>query len=175
MDANGTGSRSTGTTNQRVSTNGPGAVPRYRGTRGEPAARRQTGSADRTARHLPAWCVPLLAAVAAVLVWSAGTAAGVEAVVRGADGETEVGPAAVVVASLLVGFAGWGVRSLLRRVGRAPRAGRAQGERAWVVTCAVVLLVSVLGPLGAVSTSATLLLLALHVTVGSVVALGLRR
>ncbi|MFF2620811.1 DUF6069 family protein [Oerskovia jenensis] len=133
------------------------------------------GSAGRTARRVPAWCVPLLAAAAALLVWAAGTAAGVEAVVRGAAGDLAIGPAAVVVTSLLVGFAGWGVRSLLRRIGRAPRAGRARGERAWVVTCAVVLLVSLLGPLGAVSASATLLLLALHVTVGAVVALGLRR
>ncbi|MEV7963213.1 MULTISPECIES: DUF6069 family protein [Oerskovia] len=156
MDANGTrttrtGTRSTGTTSAGTSTVG------------------------RPTRRLPAWCVPLLAAVAAVLVWAVGTAAGVEAVVGDAGGGMEVGPAAVVVTSLVVGFAGWGVRSLLRRTGRAPRAGRTPGERAWTVTCAVVLLVSLLGPLGATSTSATLLLLALHVTVGAVVALGLRR
>ncbi len=137
-----------------------------------------SGAAERTGqrrpRRVPGWSVPLLAAAAGVVVWGAGTALGVEAVVQGATGDMRVGPVAVIVTALLVGLAGWGVRALLRRVG-TPRAGRTAGERTWMVTCAVVLLVSLLGPLGAASASATVLLAALHVTVGAVVALGLRR
>lgn len=137
-----------------------------------------SGTAERTGqgrtRRVPGWSVPLLAAAAGVVVWGAGTALGVEAVVRGGAGDTVVGPVAVVVTSLLVGLVGWGVRSGLRRFGTL-RAGRTAGERTWMVTCAVVLLVSLLGPLGAASASATVLLAALHLTVGAVVALGLRR
>ena len=139
----------------------------------DPAAGRGAVRPETRTRRVPGWSVPLLAAAAGLLVWGAGTALGVEAVVRGGAGDTVVGPVAVIVTALLVGLAGWGVRSLLRRLG-SPRAGRTPGERTWLVTCAVVLLVSLLGPLGAASVSATVLLAALHVTVGAVVALGLR-
>lgn len=141
-------------------------------TTGRASAGAREGS---VARKVPAWCVPLVAATAGLLVWGAGSVLGIEAVVHGAGGDTTVGAASVVVVSLVAGFAGWGVRALLRRFAGTARQGRSPGERAWMVSCAVVLLVSLLGPLGAVSASATILLLALHVTVGGVVALGLRR
>ena len=128
------------------------------------------------ARRPPAWSVPLLAAAAALLTWGAGTAAGIDAVVVGANGqELPVGPVAVVLAALVAGFAGWGVRALLRRLGGDGHEGRSPGERTWTATCAVVLVVSLLGPLGAATTSATLLLVTLHLVVGAVVTWGLRR
>ncbi|OCI30082.1 DUF6069 family protein [Oerskovia enterophila] len=136
-----------------------------------------SGVAERTGqgrtRTVPRWSVPLLAAAAGVVVWGAGTALGVEAVAQGAAGDMRIGAVTVILTALLVGLAGWGVRAVLRRFG-TPRAGRTAGERTWMVACAVVLLASLLGPLGAASVSATVLLAALHVTVGAVVALGLR-
>ncbi|OLT53134.1 hypothetical protein BJF88_13000 [Cellulosimicrobium sp. CUA-896] len=121
---------------------------------------------------MPRWSVPLAAAVVAAAVLLAGTAAGVDVAARSGAATRAVGFADVVVAGVIVGLLGWGVRALLARVRRdAP--GR--GERAWLVVCAVVLLVSLLGPLGGVGAGSVAVLLAEHVAVGAVVALGLRR
>jgi len=134
------------------------AAPRARTAPGAPVAR----------RRLPRWCVPLVAALAAAAVWVVGTAAGVELAARSGTTTQDVGLGSVVVVALVVGYAGWGVRALLGR-------SRSGGERAWLVTCAVVLAVSLLGPLGAVSPGAGAVLVAEHLAVGTVVALGLRR
>ncbi|WP_435737290.1 DUF6069 family protein [Cellulosimicrobium sp. PMB13] len=123
-------------------------------------------------RRVPRWSVPLAAAVVAAAVWLVGTAAGVDVGARSGAATQEVGLGAVVVVTLVVGCAGWGVRALLGRL-RASTPGR--GERAWLVTCAVVLLISLLGPLGGASAGAVVVLLAEHLAVGAVVALGLRR
>lgn len=119
-------------------------------------------------RRLPRRVVPLAAALAAAVVWAAGTATGVELAARSGTTTQDVGLGSVVVVALVVGYAGWGVRALLDRT-------RSGGERAWLVTCAVVLAVSLLGPLGAVSPGAGAVLATEHLAVGAVVALGLRR
>lgn len=130
------------------------------------------GASPAARRRVPRWSVPLAAAVVAAAVWLVGAAAGVDVAARSAATTQDVGIVAVVVAALVVGYGGWGVRALLGRL-RASSPGR--GERAWLVTCAVVLLVSLLGPLGGVSAGAVVVLLAEHLAVGAVVALGLRR
>ncbi|MBD8078726.1 hypothetical protein IF651_06610 [Cellulosimicrobium arenosum] len=112
--------------------------------------------------------MPIVAAVVGVVAWLCGTAAGVDVVARTGTGTQDVGIVSVVVAALVVGYAGWGVRALL---GLLPSGG----ERAWLVTCAVVLLVSLLGPLGGVDAGAVGVLLSLHIGVGAALALGLRR
>lgn len=123
-------------------------------------------------RRVPRWSVPLVAAAVSVAVLLVGTALGVDPAVRAATGTQTVGLAAVIVATLVVGYAGWGVRALLGRLlSRRPRGG----EGAWLVTCGVVLLVSLLGPLGGVTPGAVALLVVEHVAVGAVLALGLRR
>jgi hypothetical protein len=123
-------------------------------------------------RRVPRWAVPLAAAAVAAVVLLVGTAAGVDVAARSGVATRAVGLADVVVAGLAVGLLGWAVRAVLSRLRRdAP--GR--GERAWLVTCAVVLLVSLLGPLGGVGGGSVAVLLAEHVAVGAVVALGLRR
>ncbi|ACQ78559.1 hypothetical protein Bcav_0294 [Beutenbergia cavernae DSM 12333] len=121
------------------------------------------------ARRLPRWIVPFAAAAAGAAVWLVGAAAGVGPVV--VDG-TEVGVVAVVVAGLVAGLLGWGVRALVGRIAR--RRGRT-GQVGWLVTCAVVLLLSLSGPLGAEGGAAVTVLVAEHVVVGAVIALGLRR
>jgi len=106
--------------------------------------------------------------VVAAAVWSVGAALGVDPVARTGTGTQEIGIAAVVVTALVVGFAAWGVRALSGRL-------RSGGERAWLVTCGVVLLVSLLGPLGGVGAGAVALLVVEHLAVGTTLAVGLRR
>ncbi|WP_240696575.1 DUF6069 family protein [Cellulosimicrobium funkei] len=122
----------------------------------------------RTARRVPRWAVPPVAAVVAAVVLLVGTALGVDPAVRTATGTQTVGVVAAVVVTLVVGYAGWGVRALLGRL-------RSGGRRPWLVTCGVVLLVSLLGPLGAVTPGAVALLVVEHLTVGATLTLALRR
>jgi len=123
-------------------------------------------------RRVPRWSVPLVAVAVAAAVLLVGTALGVDPEVRTATGTQTVGVVAVIVAALVAGYAAWGVRALLGRLSsRRPR--RAEG--AWLVTCGVVLLVSLLGPLGAVTPVAVVLLVVEHLAVGTTLALGLRR
>ena len=131
-----------------------------------------TSTTSNGTSAVPRWAVPLAAAAVAAGVLLVGTALGVDPEVRSATGTQTVGVVAAVVAALVVGYAAWGVRALLGRL-LSRRAGRA--ERAWLVTCGVVLLVSLLGPLGAVTAGAVVLLAVEHVAVGATLALGLRR
>ena len=117
-------------------------------------------------RRTPAWAVPLVAAFVGVVVWAVGRTTGAELEVRVGAGTRVVGVVDVIVAALVAGLAGWGVRALIRRL-------TGGGDRLWLGLCAVVLLVSLLGPLGAATPAAAGLLVAEHVAVGSAVALGL--
>ena len=152
-----------------TTSNGASNAPRYPGTSAAADGRQVPGDARR---RVPRWSVPLVAAVVAAAVLLVGTALGVDPEVRSATGTQTVGVVAAVVTALVVGYAAWGVRVLLGRLtSRRPR----RGERAWLVTCAVVLLVSLLGPLGAVTPAAVVLLAVEHLVVGTTLALGLRR
>jgi hypothetical protein len=164
-----------------TTSNGTSGAPRHPGSSASPAAG-PTPAAGRAARpvsatvgsrrRVPRWSVPLVAAVVAAVVLLAGTALGVDPEVRSATGTQTVGVVAAVVAALVVGYVAWGVRALLGRLlSRRPR----RGERAWLVTCGVVLLLSLLGPLGAVTPGAVVLLVVEHLAVGATLALGLRR
>ncbi|MFB8230244.1 DUF6069 family protein [Cellulosimicrobium sp. NPDC055967] len=137
-----------------------------------PAAGTRVPGRVGAGRRLPRWSVPLVAAVVAAAVLLVGTALGVDPEVRTATGTQTVGVVAAAVTALVVGYAAWGARALLGRLSaRRPR----RGELAWLVTCAVVLLVSLLGPLGAVTPDATALLAVEHLAVGLTLALALRR
>lgn len=113
-------------------------------------------------RPIPVWLVGLTALVLAVAIWVlAVPVAGVD-LAAGRPPQT-IGVAAVVATALVATLGAWGVRALVRR--RTPVA--------WWLTCGIVLLVSLLGPLGATSPAAMGTLLALHLTVGTILAVGL--
>lgn len=113
-------------------------------------------------RPVPVWLVAVTATALALAVWVVAVpVAGVD-LAAGAPPQT-VGAASVVVTSLVVTLGAWGVRTLLRR--RPPVV--------WWLTCGAVLAVSLLGPLGGTSPVAVGTLVALHLVVGSTVAVGL--
>jgi len=113
-------------------------------------------------RSVPVWLVAVTAVALALLVWVlAVPVAGVE-LAAGTPAQA-IGVVSVVISTLVVTLAAWGVRTLLRR--RTPVA--------WWLICGVVLAVSLLGPLGGTSPAAVGTLVALHLVVGATVAIGL--
>ncbi|MGH3425491.1 MAG: DUF6069 family protein [Nocardioidaceae bacterium] len=113
--------------------------------------------------------VAAAAVAAAVLVWAlAAPLGGVALTVGTGASAQEIGPAAVVVVSLLAAGCGAAALRLLQRL--SPR-----GRRTWTVVATVVLVVSLVGPTGAASAAAWAVLTCMHLAVGSVVVLGLRQ
>ncbi|MEU8071375.1 DUF6069 family protein [Micromonospora sp. NPDC048169] len=112
----------------------------------------------------------LAVTAAALLGWVVAVpVAGVELIARSGSTDQRVTPVAVVVSTLLAGLAGWALLAVLERL-----TGRARS--AWTVVAVLVLLVSLLGPLGGgVGGAAKLTLVALHLVVGAVLITGLRR
>lgn len=106
---------------------------------------------------------------AAVLGWALlGPVAGLDLTVTVGDGQQRLGAAAVIVATLVVGLAGWGLRALLDRL-------TARARTVWTVIAAIVLAVSLLGPVGsAVGGGTVAALIGLHLLVGLVLLFGLR-
>ncbi len=114
------------------------------------------------------WPVAVVAAAGAALVWAVATVAGVDVAVRSGGGSREVGVVSVVVTALVVAVAGAGLLRLLER-----RTARALPI--WTAIAAAVWVASLAGPAGAATLSAGLALAALHLVVGAVVIVGLRR
>lgn len=105
----------------------------------------------------------LSAAAAALAIWViAVPIGGVELAVRAGAGVQQVGPVTVVVAAVVAAVAGLGLLAMLER-----RTGNAR--TIWTVIAVAALLVSLAGPLGAVSPKAMAVLMAMHVAVGSLV------
>jgi hypothetical protein len=106
--------------------------------------------------------------VAGVVV---GPLAGIRLTVHSGFGSArhveQVGVAQVAVVSLLAGLAAWALLAVLERRTARPR-------RTWTVVAAVVLALSLAGPMSATSTTAGITLACLHVLVGSVLIFGLR-
>jgi hypothetical protein len=110
-----------------------------------------------------------VAAAAALAVWAlAVPLGGVDLAVDQSGSRQTVGPVLVVAASLVAGAAAWALLAVLEKA--TARAGRI-----WTIIAAAVLAVSLLGPLGAVTTAATLVLMGMHVAVGAVLIAGLVR
>ncbi|GAA5105464.1 hypothetical protein GCM10023339_01370 [Alloalcanivorax gelatiniphagus] len=134
-------------------------------------ATRATGTAaSRTTRRALAVGAATLLALA---TW-AGLAPGlgVDLVVDpGTSAEMAVGAAAVLVASLVAGLAGWGVLALLERYAGA------RGLRVWQVGAVAVYLVSLVPLLapGSTGTATRISLALLHTVVVTAVVLGLSR
>jgi hypothetical protein len=120
------------------------------------------------ARHRR-WVTVLGAMAAGIAVWTViHPFMGVDLEVRTGGSTQQVSQLAVALTSLLVGFAGWATLSALERFTRRPRT-------AWIVVAGVVLALSLLGPLVAVTTGAKVGLLVLHVIVGGILLVGLAR
>jgi hypothetical protein len=115
--------------------------------------------------------VVLGATAAAVAIWIVATLAGAELIVSFGSGQPvqKVTVINVVVAALVGSLAGWGLLALLRRFTTNARA-------IWTVIAVVFLMLSLGGPLTATASAGTkVALVAMHLAVGTVVILGLRR
>lgn len=111
----------------------------------------------------------IAAAVAATLaVWLAAVPIlGVELAARAGGRTIEVGPGAVVIATVVAGLAGWALLALLERLTLRARA-------IWTAIAAAVLVLSMLGPLGGIGAASQLTLALMHLAAGAVVIAGLR-
>ncbi len=123
-------------------------------------------TADRSPRT---WPVALLApaAVAAAGWLVASPLLGIDLQTGSSAHPTAITFPAAVVVSVLAAAAGLALRRLLRT--------RSNPNRTWTAVAAVVLAVSLLGPLGATSTAAVVALAALHLTVGLTIIYAVRR
>ncbi len=103
------------------------------------------------------------AAVGALAIWVLATPiAGIELDVRVGGETSEVGPGAIALTAAAAGLAAWAVLALLER-------WTASARRIWRITAAVLLVVSLAGPIGsAVGAGAALALVAMHVVVGTI-------
>ena len=99
---------------------------------------------------------------------------GVDLAVKPAGGGTQtvtqtVGVGAVLATSLAAALLGWALLAVLER-------WTTRARTIWTAIAAVLLLLSLAGPLtGALTTPAAVALVALHLVVGAVLILGLRR
>lgn len=116
-----------------------------------------------------------VAVIGAALVWLVATQAfGVELRAPAFDDDqtgAQIGVGAVLFVSLLAGSAAWGLLALLERVTAA------RARLLWTVAAAVVLVLSLGGPLSGSGTTgdARATLVALHLVVGAVLITGLVR
>ncbi|GHJ53801.1 hypothetical protein Nm8I071_31080 [Nonomuraea sp. TT08I-71] len=127
-------------------------------------------TAARPARRRDRALAVLAATAATLAVWTASVpVAGVDLAVRSGGTEQSVTPAAVGVSTLLAGLAGWALLALLERF-------TARARAVWTGAAGLVLLLSLLGPVGGgVGAAATLTLVALHLAAGAVLVPLLRR
>jgi hypothetical protein len=117
----------------------------------------------RRAARRERWLAVLGPAGAALAVWLAAVPlAGVDLQVRMSGTTEEVGPVSVAASALLAAVAGLGCLAVLRRITKRP-------ALVWTVLASAVLVLSLSGPLGqAVGTSATVILVAMHLAVAAV-------
>lgn len=111
------------------------------------------------------------ATAAAVAIWIVATLAGADLTVSFGTGQPiqKVTVVNVVVAALVGSLPGWGLLALLRRFTTNARA-------IWTVIAIVFALFSLGGPLSTISSTGTkVALVAMHLTVATMVIVGLRR
>lgn len=110
------------------------------------------------------------ATAAASGVWVLAEALGVDLAVQRRPGSIEaVGPAAVLLSSLVAALAGWAALAVLERL-------VARARTAWTVLALLVLVASMVGPLaGGTSTAAKAALAGMHLAVAAVLVPALRR
>jgi Family of unknown function (DUF6069) len=115
------------------------------------------------------WFTVLAAMAFATAAWAVAVQLfGVDLVVQSFSGTTRVSSLAVILASLGAGLSGWVLLGLLEK--RTPRA-----SLVWRVIAIAIFVVSLLGPLTAVTPAATAVLLGMHVIVAGMLIWGLPR
>ena len=112
--------------------------------------------------------VALVAMLAASVVWAVAKAAGLDLEVHSGSGTNEVTIVPVIVTPMLATVVGVGLLHFLQR--RTTRA-----LRVWTIIAAVVWALSFLGPLSATRAATGLVLATIHLLVGAVVVIGVRR
>jgi len=127
---------------------------------GAPAAKQRTGS-----RVLPI----IAAVVGTVVVWLvAHSVLDVALKVKSGDTVQDVSIASVIIVTLVVGLLAWALLAVLERVTKAART-------VWTTIGVVFFLLSLLGPLGAVGSSAKLSLACMHLVAAAIIIPGLGR
>lgn len=126
------------------------------------------GARSRSRSRLRRLAAIAAAALLPLLVWViAVPVAGIELVAGSGAAARPVGPASIVAAALIPGFAAWGVLALLERF--APHSGRIFAIVGWAV-----LLLSLLGPsLTGATGTVLVVLLVMHVVTGATLVIGL--
>jgi peptidoglycan/LPS O-acetylase OafA/YrhL len=109
-----------------------------------------------------------VAAATAVVIWAVARMSGVDLDVHAGSGTQPVGVFSVAIAPVVATFA---AGALLR--GWQRRALRARSR--WTGLSVAILAFSLLGPVSATTVACGLVLAAMHLTVGAVVIVGLRR
>jgi hypothetical protein len=127
-----------------------------------------TDKTNSTARRTRRAITVAAAAAGALLLWTvADPWGGIDITVRQGGADQHVGPVAVVVTALIAGLAAWGLLALLERTVR-------RSTRVFRIIASIVLLLSLAGPLGSgVGLSSRMTLLAMHLTVGTALIVGL--
>lgn len=109
------------------------------------------------------------ATAGALLLWAAAVPlASVDLTVDQAGTPLTVGPAMIAFAGLAVGFAAWGLLAALEKL-------TARAALVWSIIAAVVLAVSLTGPIAATTTAAMLVLMGMHIVTGGALIAGLLR
>jgi hypothetical protein len=109
----------------------------------------------------------VIAAVVVFVVAGLVMSGPLEAKAGGGDAQ-QISLVLVIVQSLVAGLAGWGLLVLLERF-------TAHGRRIWTIIAAVILVVSLAGPAGGTTTGSVITLILLHLVVGAILIVGLRR
>jgi hypothetical protein len=112
-----------------------------------------------------ATAVTALAAAAALVIWAVARLLGVDLDVEFGGQVRQVGPADILVTTLVVGLAAWVVHSILARTPRT--------ARWWPYVGSTGIAVSMLGPSYLSDGVAAVVLIAMHLTVGAIVVWGL--
>lgn len=119
--------------------------------------------------HRSRWLLNVATMACAVIAWTiAVPIAGMDLTVTMGGTEQQVTQLAVISTALLAGSAAWGSLTILERVTRRART-------IWTWLAALVLILSLTGPLAATSASAGWVLVLLHVVVGALLIVGMPR
>jgi uncharacterized protein DUF6069 len=139
-----------------------------------PAGRARTLGPEHPAKEKEAVMYPsakrasgvvAVAAAAALVVWAVARLLGVDLDVELGGEVRQVGPAGILVTTVLAGLAAWAVHSLLAR---GPRTARW-----WPFLGSTAIAVSMLGPSYLSDGAAAVALIAMHLAVGAILVWGL--